>query len=506
MTAFFAAHWLEIAAATAGLLLGSLLAWLWFAAKTAALTERLKSQERRAIETEARLAQATAQAADHEREAQSYRVQLGEASARLEAESKAAAEKQQLLERAEQKLADTFKALSSDALKDASAQFLHLAKAALGAHTEEARGDIEHRRAAIEHFVKPMTDALGQFQQRLGEIEHQRTDAYAELRAQVRALGEGQSGLRRETAALVTALRQPSGRGQWGEIQLQRVVELAGMREFSDFASQPTATGEGRDLRPDMIVRLPGGKTIVVDSKAPMDAYLDAIEATDETAREEALGRHARQVRAHIQQLSSKNYTSRFADTPEFTVMFLPGESFFSAALQSDPALIEWGVNRGVILATPTTLIALLRTVAHAWRQESLAANAREISTLGATLHERLSGLARHFATLGRSLGSTVDHYNQTVGAFETRVLSAARRFTELQAATPSAKLPEVHPLNRQPRSLHQPDALPTDALPTDEDFAFVPTMPHHARDAAADLRAALDAPAPTYDETPVPS
>ncbi len=506
----------EIITGVVALFLGWLITRLVASARIAAISERLKAEERRATETEARLAQATASGDQHEQEAQSFRNQLTETRSRLEAESRAAAEKQALLERAEQKLADTFKALSADALKASSEHFLHLAKSTLSSHTEEARGDLDQRRAAIESLVKPMAESLGQFQARLGEIEQHRTDAYAELRTQIKALGEGQLGLQRETAALVKALRQPSGRGQWGELQLRRVVELAGMQEYCDFETQhTTTTDEGRNLRPDLIVRLPAGKTIVVDSKTPMDAYLDAIEATDDTVREEALQRHARQVRTHIQQLSSKNYTSQFASAPEFTVLFLPSESFFSAALHSDPGLIERGVDQGVILATPTTLIALLRAVAYGWRQESIAENAREISALGRTLHERLGKLAEHFGKLGRSLGSAVDSYNNAVGSFETRVLSAARKFEDLKAVPESATLPDLEPIDKLPRGLQPPPPSALAALSAaselaarqqaplvltapdsldapDGDFTFVPITPPGAQGAANDLRAAL--------------
>ena len=448
----------EILSAVIALAAGWLMAQLLASGKLAAVKERLKAEERRAAEIEARLAQASDEAQRNGQEAQTFRNQLTEIRSRFDAETKAASEKQALLERAEIKLADTFKALSADALKGSSEQFLQLAKASLSAHTEEAKGDIEKRQTAIAALVQPVAESLGKFELRLGEIEKLRNDAYAELRSQVRALSEGQIGLQRETATLVRALRQPIGRGQWGEMQLRRVVELAGMQEHCDFEIQhTTTTDEGKNLRPDLIVRLPGGKTIVVDSKTPMDAYLDALETTDESVRDEALQRHARQVRTHIQQLSSKNYTAQFAHAPEFTVLFLPSESFFSAALQSDPGLIERGVDQGVILATPTTLIALLRAVAYGWRQESIAENAREISILGRSLHERLGKLAEHFSKLGRSLAAAVDHYNSAIGTYETRVLISARKFEDLKATPQAATIPPLEPIDRAPRLLQSP-------------------------------------------------
>jgi DNA recombination protein RmuC len=475
--------------ALAGAFFGWLITLLALSGRRARLEERIKSEERRLTELEARHASSTSESALHEANGQALRTQLAELRTRLEEESKAAAEKQALLDRAELRLSDTFKALSADALKSSAEQFLQLAQTSLKSHTEEAKGELEKRRVAIENLVKPVAESLGKFESRIGEIEKSREGAYAELRTQVKSLAEGQLGLQRETGQLVKALRQPTGRGQWGEIQLRRVVELAGMQEHCDFEVQTTTTNdEGKKLRPDLIVRLPGGKTIVVDSKTPMDAYLDALEATEDSVREDALHRHARQVRTHITQLSSKNYAAQFDHAPEFVVLFLPSESFFSAALQSDPGLIERGVDHGVILATPTTLIALLRAVSYGWRQEALADNAREISALGRTLHERLGTLAGHFGKLGKSLENAVGHYNAAVGSYETRVLSTARKFEDLQAAAENTTLPDLEPIERAPR-------LPAgmNLLEPADDFAFTPDPKDKALSAASDLRSALD-------------
>ena len=475
----------------AGIFLSWLITWLALSGRRARFEERLKADERQLAELAARHAAAVSESHQHEANAQAMRTQLAELKTRLEDEARSAAEKQALLDRAEQRLSDTFKALSADALKSSAEQFLHLAKSSLRAHTEEAKGDLEKRKMAIENLVKPVAESLGKFESRIGDIEKAREGAYVELKTQVKSLAEGQLGLQRETAQLVKALRQPTGRGQWGEIQLRRVVELAGMQEHCDFQTQTTTvTDEGKRLRPDLIVKLPAGKTIVVDAKTPMDAYLDALEATDDRQREDALHRHARQVRTHITQLASKNYTSQFENVPEFTVLFLPSESFFSAALQCDPGLIERGVEHSIILATPTTLIALLRAVFYGWRQEALADNAREICALGRTLHERLGTLAGHFVKLGKSLDNAVGHYNAAVGSYETRVLGAARKFMDLEVAAADTGLPDLEPIERAPR-------LPAGAVAAGADAAVeplaVPDPKVKALSVASDLRSALE-------------
>ncbi|GAA5482698.1 DNA recombination protein RmuC [Haloferula sargassicola] len=467
----------------AGLLLGWLITFLAVRPRRFRLEEQVKSEHRRGSELEVRLAQAAAEISELEKESRPLRTQLAEIRTRLEAETKAAAEKQALLERAEARLSQTFKALSADALKATTDQFFSLAKQSLRAQQDEAKSELEKRRTAIEHMIKPVTESLGKFETRVGDIEKAREGAYAELKTQVASMAEAQLGLQRETAQLVKALRQPTGRGQWGEMQLRRVVEMAGMQEHCDFQTQnSTTTDEGKRLRPDLIVHLPGGKTIVVDAKTPMDAYLDAMESRDDRDREDALARHARQVRTHISQLSSKNYTAQFDDAPEFTVLFLPSESFFSAALATDPGLIERGVEHSVILATPTTLIALLRAVAYGWRQVALSENAKEIWKLGQVLHERLGTLAGHFSKLGKSLDSAVGHFNSAVGSYEARVLTTARKFEDLQAAPEGQALPDLMPVEKSAR-------LPASGFADEQ--APVGRPAHTA--AASDLRAALD-------------
>jgi len=385
--------------------------------------------------------------------------------AQLEAERKAAAEKLALWQDAERKLADSFDALSQRALRANNDQFLQLARESLGRMAEAAKGDLEKRQDAIAEMVRPVRDSLEKVDEKIQRLENARTFAYASLTEQVRSLLETQNALRAETGNLVKALRAPSVRGRWGEMQLQRVVEMAGMLEHCDFVQQQTVEGDEGRLRPDLVVKLPGGKRLVVDAKAPLAAYLDALEAQTESDRSAHLAAHARQLRNHVAQLARKAYWDQFEHTPEFVVLFVPNEAVFSAAMEQDPSLMEGAFSEKVLLASPTTLIALLRAAAFGWRQERLAQDAQEIAALGRDLHKRLGRLGEHFAKLGRGLSSAVGAYNETVGSFERMVVPGARKLRD-KAAPMDEELAPLTEVDVSPRPL-----LPADpALPLPED------------------------------------
>jgi DNA recombination protein RmuC len=347
-----------------------------------------------------------------------------------------------------------FDALAADALRKNNESFLELASAKLG-----------QKEQAVEHLVAPLKESLQKVDGKLQELEVARKGAYSSLTEQVRQLLETQKDLRSETGNLVSALRdRPNVRGRWGEIQLRRVVEMAGMLEHCDFETQAhVATEDGR-LRPDLIVRLPGGKKVVVDAKMAGQAYLESLQCEDDESRLAKLREHARQVRDHITKLSAKSYWSQFDQTPEFVILFIPGETFLSAALEQDPALIEDGVNQQVIIATPTTLIALLRAVSYGWRQETVAESARAVSDLGRELYSRLATMTEHFAKVGRGLETAVRSYNETVGSLETRVLPSARKFKE-HGIAPAGELAPLNVVDRsiRPVSAHE---LPAPELP----------------------------------------
>ena len=433
-----------------GLLFGSVLAWLALRSRTAALQVRLTLTEKELAAQKAELARVL----EDQRKLVEARARLESA---LESERKTSNEKIELLknagDRAAEDLQNAFKALAADALKSNNASFLQIAHESLKRFQSEAQGDLEARQKAVADMVAPVRESLSKVDVQIQQMEIARSAAYGDLRAQVQSLIATQKNLESETGNLVRALRTPNVRGRWGEIQLRRVVEIAGMLPYCDFSEQETIFGESGRFRPDLVVKLPGGKSVVVDAKTPLQAFLEAYETTDEDVRRACLANHARQVREHIDTLSGKKYWEQFEATPEFVVMFLPGETFFSAALEQDTGLIEHGVSNRVIPASPTTLIALLKAVAYGWNQEKLARNAHEISALGKELHERLRLLAGHITSVGANLDRAVDSYNKAVGSLESRVLVSARKFAELGTSV-AEDIPQIEPVETTARAL----------------------------------------------------
>lgn len=396
---------------------------------------------------------------DRNRELSQVHADIAALESRLMAEEKAHREKIALLEDSKERLTDSFKALSTRALEDNNQSFMALAKSLLEKYQEGARHDLEHRHSAIQHLVSPLRESLDKVDRKIADLEKIRAGAYEGLFQQVQSLMESQRSLQAETSNLAMALKSPVTRGRWGEIQLRRVVELAGMLSHCDFIEQTGSTQDEVRVRPDMIIQLPGGKNIVVDAKAPLKAYLEAVETSDEDKRRGLMREHAALVRKQIMSLSQKSYWDQFQPAPEFVVLFLPGEPYFSAALEQDPSLIELGVDQRVILATPTTLIALLRAVAYGWRQESVAQNALEVSRLGKDLYQRIADLSQHMADLGKSLKGAVSSYNKTVGTIESRVLVTARRFRDLKVDDPKKEVRDIEAIDMEPR-LMQADEL----------------------------------------------
>jgi DNA recombination protein RmuC len=421
-------------------------------ASFAGLEVRLEERSREVSQLRASLAEELDTLDRLRSEESRLQAELARLGQQVQSERRLGEEKLSLLDDAEKKLREAFAALSAGALRQNSETFLELATTRLGEFQTVAQMDLGARQLAIGELVRPVQDVLEKVESDLRESERARGQTEASLLTHLSSMAATERQLQSETGDLVKALRQPTVRGRWGEIQLRRVVELAGMLEYCDFYEQQGKSTEGGRLTPDVLIRLPGGKTVVVDAKTPISAYLEAIERPD-AERESMLKEHSRQVRDHIVKLSSKGYWEQFEFTPEFVCMFLPGESFFSAALESDPSLIEYGVQERVVLASPTTLIALLRAVAYGWRQEAIGKNAERISQLGRELYERIRKLADHFSEMQRGLKNAVEAYNAAVGSFESRVLVSARRFKELGAAA-SEDLPILEPLDVPARSV----------------------------------------------------
>jgi DNA recombination protein RmuC len=444
-----------------GVIFGAIIGWLLASARSRkAIEGALREAETQATAAITETIAVRKELESRKLETEGLRIELREAEnagAALDARADEMRlrfdEQQRLLADAEHKLSDTFRSLAADVLKTTNESFLTLAGERLNSVQKEATADLDARQKAIEGIVAPVTQTLDTLDGQLRAIENVRSAAYGTLSEQVKSLIETQTQLRSETANLVKALRAPVVRGRWGEIQLKRVVEMAGMIDHCDFYEQGTVTTDDGRLRPDLVVRLPGDKNIVVDAKAPLQAYLEALEAPTDELRLVKLKEHAGQVRNHTAKLSAKAYWEHLQPTPEFVVLFLPGETFFSAALEQDPALIELGVSQRVILATPTTLIALLRAVSYGWRQEQVAENAQKISELGQELYERIATMVEYLAGLRSSLNSSVGAFNRTVGALQERVLPSMRKFKELGIAS-KKDLKEFEPIDSVPREI----------------------------------------------------
>ncbi len=376
-----------------------------------------------------------------------------EALTRLEAAQKSFDEQKALIESMKKEMSDTFNALSSAALKSSSEDFLRLAAESLGKVVADTKGKLGEHQAVMDGMIKPLAETLRRYEEQIKAMEEGRHKAYGSLTEQLRALASTQENLQRETSNLVSALRKPQVRGRWGEMQLRRVAELSGMAMRCDFTEQQSMDTDKGRIRPDMVVHLPMEREIVVDAKVSLEAYLDAISARTDDERKAKMEKHGQQVRAHMNKLASKEYWSQFNRSPEFVVLFIPGESFLSAAVDMDTTLIEDGIRKGVIISTPTTFIALLRAIAYGWRQEQITKNAQQISALGKELYERMSTMAKYFDDLGTAIERSITSYNKMVGSMESRVLPSVRKFRELGVGG-AGEIPALEQIDQNPRTL----------------------------------------------------
>jgi DNA recombination protein RmuC len=453
----------------AGAAVGALVAY--FFAQSRAARERLeliasqKSLQEKLLAREERLAEEKQETARKTEENHMLQGKIeallsrsSELETRLKKEQELSAQRLADFEKAREELSNQFKALAAETLKSSNTSFLELAQSTFSKFHEMAKGDLEKRESNIASLVKPVQESLSKFDAKIQDIEKSRVGAYESLSQQIRSMGEMQGQLKNETQNLVRALANPRVRGRWGETQLRRVIELAGMLNYCDFQEQGSVDTEEGRLRPDVVIKLPQGKTIIVDAKAPLSAYLEAMEAQDDGVKQERIAHHARLVRGHIQDLSRKSYWAQFEDNLEFVIMFLPGESFYQAALESDPELVEYAFKNNVIPATPASLISLMKAIAYGWRQEALAANSKKISELGKELYKRLITMSSHVASVGKNLNTAVDSYNKAVSSLESRVLVSARKFNELAVDDPNLILEETPSLDIRTRSLQAPD------------------------------------------------
>ncbi len=392
-------------------------------------------------------------------EALNQRVRATQLETELRLQKEDVAVRVKTYQDAEDRLSQSFQVLSHNALRQSHESFLQLARSVLEKHELRAQGDMDLRQQAVQQLVQPLHLALEKVHERMHEVEKQRVGAYQGLQEQVTLLLDAQRKLQLEASNLATALRSPTTRGRWGELQLKRVVELAGMQAYCDFFEQSSYSNEGKILRPDMVVRLPGQRSIAIDAKVPLSAYLEAIDCTDEDKQKALLQQHAALVRKQVQALGQKAYWDQLSGSPEFVLLYLPGEAFYSAALQADPTLLEVGADHRVLITTPTSLIALLRATAVAWRQEDLAQNAQEISRIGRELYQRLCDLSTHVSDMGKGLHNSVASFNKLVGNLESRVLVSARRFQELKADDPKKELKALETIETIPRAW-QPESL----------------------------------------------